>query len=75
MVSHYGRYCAYPIFERFPQDLRPQLTDAAKRDLEEFRERFVRFIDDYSEFLTNLDQSLSAPVVKGYYFPRPKPLL
>ena len=75
MVSYYCRYCACPIFDRFPQDLRPQLTDAAKRDLEEFRERFVRFLDDYGEFLKNLDQSLSAPVVTVCYFPRPKPLL
>ena len=74
MVSWFCRYCAEPVFSTFPQELRSLLTDRARSSLEAFRERFVNFIDDYSEFLKDFDESLSKRVIQGYYFQRPKPL-
>ncbi len=74
LVSDYIRYCIDPVFERFPQDMRPLLTERAKRELNSFRERFVRFLDDYSEYLKKLEASLRKPRIQGYYLPRPKPL-
>ncbi len=74
MVRYFCRYCAEPIFGRFPQELRNLLTERSRSSLEAFRERFVDFIDDYSEFLKTFDESFSMPVVVGGYFPRPKPL-
>ena len=74
LVGLYGRYCLDPIFERLPQELRPLVTDRTKSSLESFRERFVRFLDDYDEYLTRLDESFTRPRVEPHYFPRPKPL-
>jgi len=74
LVRSYGRYCVEPIFERLPQELRPLLTDRAKSSLESFRERFVRFLDDYDEYVTRLDESFSRPRIEPHCFPRPKPL-
>lgn len=74
LVRLYSRYCVEPIFERLPQDLRPLLTDRAKSNVESFRERFVRFLDDYDEYVTRLDESFSRPRIEPHYFPRPKPL-
>ena len=74
LVRSYGRYCVEPIFERLPQELRPLLTDRAKSSLESFRERFVRFLDDYDQYVTRLDESFSRPRIEPHYFPRPKPL-
>ncbi len=74
LVSDYIRYCIDPVFERFPPDMRPLLTERAKRELNSFRERFVRFLDDYSEYLKKLEASLREPRIQGYYLPRPKPL-
>lgn len=74
LVAWYSRNCVEPIFERLPEELRPLLTDTAKRSLESFRERFVRFHDDYDEYVTRLNESLSKPRIGPCYFPRPKPL-
>ena len=74
LVISYCTSCTQPIFDRFPEDLRPLLTPQVRASLESFRERFVGFLDDYSEYLKNLDDSFSTPRIRSYYFPRPKPL-
>lgn len=81
LVSLYAQHCVMPIFERFPQELRHLLTARAKSSLESFRERFVRFLDNYEDFRKNFFESLSThelPVstheLPGCWFPRPKPL-
>lgn len=74
LTRSYTRYCVLPMFDEFPQDLRPSLTERAKSNLESFRERYVRFLDDYSEYLDSLAQSFSKPRIEPHYFPRPKPL-
>lgn len=73
LVSSYAQYCTIPIFERFPQELRPLLTERAKSSLNSFQQQFAGFLDIYTEFLKNLDDSLTIPRVRSYYFPRPKP--
>lgn len=74
LVRSYGQYCVEPIFERLPHELRPLLTDRPKSSLESFRERYVRFLDDFDEYVTRLDESFSRPRIEPHYFPRPKPL-
>lgn len=74
IIGDYTHYCVLPIFERFPQELRPLLTDTAKSSLEAFRQRFDRFLHDYSEYLKSLDESFTTPRIQSYYFARPKPL-
>ena len=72
LVNNYIRYCVQPVFEHAPEEIRPLLTADARRELESFRERFVRFLDDYSEYLKRLDSSLTSSKVRPYHFPRPK---
>jgi hypothetical protein len=50
------------------------LTDRAKSSLESFRERFVRFLDDFDQYLTRLEESFKRPHIEPHCFPRPKPL-
>ena len=74
LIRSYSDYCVQPIFERFPQDLRPLLTDRAKSSLESFRERFLAFLNEYDKYLEGLDESFSKPCIGPHYLPRPKPL-
>jgi hypothetical protein len=74
LVGSYTVYCVLPVFERFPQELRPLLTEGARSSLEAFRQRFDRFLHDYSEYLKSVDESFSTPRIQSYYFSRPKPL-
>jgi len=74
LVSSYINYCMVPVFERLPQELRGQLTDRAKSNLEACRERFVVFLNDYSRYLKQFDQPFAARYRLWREFPTPKPL-
>lgn len=80
-----GLYCNYivcPLYERVPTQLLPQMLNVynmykLQDDLIQFRERFDRFIENYTDFLKSLDRRLPRPLEPqpfGYYFARPKPL-
>jgi hypothetical protein len=78
-VGHYCRYLACPLYDRMPSKLSPEMLNVyirqgVEKDLIQFRERFVRFLDDYEDFLKETDRRLPFPLNAGYYFERPKPL-
>jgi len=75
LVISYNNYCMNAIFELLPQELRSQLTDKAKSNLEACRERFVAFLDDYSKYLKHFDERFATRYGLSRQFPRPKPLL
>ncbi len=74
LISDFSSDCVRRIFGQFPDDLRPSLNDRAKGSLEAFRERFVRFLDAYRDYLKGLEESLRKPRIQARYFERPKPL-
>lgn len=74
LVNSYNRYCVGPVFDRFPEGLRELLTDEVKSALESFRERFLRFLEDYDEYAKELEDSLRTVRLQTYYVGRPKPL-
>jgi hypothetical protein len=74
LVMWFCSYCSKPVFSRFAPDLRNLLTDEARSSVEEFRQRFVKFVDDYSGFLKGLEKSLSRHAIQRPDFCRPKPL-
>ena len=74
LVSSYNRHCVGPVFDGFPEKMRELLTDEAKSVLESFRERFVRFLEDFDEYTNDLQGSLRTVFVQSYYINRPRPL-
>lgn len=78
-VANFCRYLACPLYDRLPSKLSPEMLSVyirqgVEKDLIQFRERFVRFLDDYEDFLKDTDRRLPCPLNPGYYFERPKPL-
>jgi hypothetical protein len=57
LVSQYGNFCIAPIFERFPEQLRPTLTEQSKVKLNTFRERYGHFVNEYMAFAKQLSES------------------
>jgi hypothetical protein len=79
LVGNYCRYLACPLYECVPSKLSPEMLkvyiyQGVERDLIQFRERFVRFIADYEDFLKDTDRKLPRPLNLGYYFEAPKPV-
>lgn len=78
-VAIFCRYLACPLYDRMPSKLSPEMLTVCMRqgvekDLIQFRERFVRFLDDYEDFLKDTNRKLPQPINLGYYFERSKPL-
>jgi hypothetical protein len=73
-ISLYNNYCMRPVFELLPQELRSQLSDSSKSNLEACRERFVAFLNDYSKYLKRFDEAFAARYLLTRGFPGPKPL-
>lgn len=61
-------------FERLPRVTDEPVPEDAKRELKDFRERIVRFIEDYEEFAASFASSLESRNLEEPNFPRPKPL-
>lgn len=57
LVAQYGNFCIAPIFERFPEQLRPSLTEQSKAKLNTFRERYGQFLTEYMAFAKQLSES------------------
>ncbi|MBZ5544300.1 MAG: hypothetical protein LAO07_11570 [Acidobacteriia bacterium] len=74
LVSLYNNYCMNQVFEQLPQELRTQLSDRSKSNLEACRERFVAFLNDYSKYLKHFDEPFAARYLQTRDFPRPRPL-
>jgi hypothetical protein len=74
LVSSYINYCMRPVFELLPQEVRSQLSDRAKSNLEACRERFVAFLTDYSKYLKHFDEPFASRYIGMRDFLRPKPL-
>jgi hypothetical protein len=74
LVGVYNNYCVASIFERFPRDLQEALTPKVKSSLNGFQQRFVRFLQDCQEFLTELAESRPAFNGLPRSFSLPKPL-
>lgn len=74
LVALYDIHCVMRLFEQFPQELQTLLTSRSKSSLESFRERFVAFLDDYSDFHKGLEESFARQGLQPRYSPRPKPL-
>lgn len=74
LISSYTTECVLLMFDRLPQDLRSALRPELKSSLNSFQQRFVRFLDDYEEFLRELGESLVTAPHGPHYFARPKPL-
>jgi hypothetical protein len=74
LVNYYDQDCVLAIFDRYPVADRPAISAAAGSNLEAFRQRFDRFLYDYSNYLKGLDASFSTPRIRAYYFVQPKPL-
>lgn len=73
-VNAYSYHCVMIVFERLPQDVRRQISENARSSLEDFRQRFVHFLDEYAKYLRNLDESFGERRNIVFSFPRPKPL-
>lgn len=54
--------------------LKVYVYQGVEKDLIQFRERFVRFIADYEDFLKDADRRLPQPLNLGYCFEPPKPV-
>lgn len=74
LIASYNDYCMNAVFELLPQEIRSQLTDRAKRNLEACRERFNEFLNDRSRYVKHFDESFAARYGLRREFHRPKPL-
>lgn len=75
LVALYNNHCMDAVFRVPPQDFRSQLTDGSKSSLNESRERFNAFLEQYESFLSSLDRGFAERHVVGLRsFPRVKPL-
>jgi hypothetical protein len=72
LVTSYTQYCVEPVFNSMPTELRNSLTPDIRGNLELFRERFARFLDDYESYLKEFADSGLRGIQP--YLPRPKPL-
>jgi hypothetical protein len=78
-VGNYCRYLVCPLYDRVPSKLSPEMLNVyirqgVEKDLIQFRERFVRFLDGYEDFLKDTDRRLPCPLNPGYFFDRPRPV-
>lgn len=72
VFNEFEREHVTPVFQNLPQDLRQALDESARRDLNAFRERFVRFCDDYQEYVTRFLTSLESVQPRVPHVERPK---
>jgi len=76
-LVHYYLDChVRPVFDEPSEELERLLLAATetRKELVAFRERFVRFLDDYEEYLQRLSTSLVTTPLPHHYFARPKPV-
>jgi hypothetical protein len=74
VINAFNRYCVQPVYE---QELLTKVP-ANERDLraiEAFRERWVNFIDAWSNLIEDLNAEFSEPLIMQRYFFRPQPLI
>jgi hypothetical protein len=57
LVSQYSNFCIVPIFEQFPERLRPSLVEQSKVKINTFRERYGQFLTEYMAFAKQLSES------------------
>lgn len=74
LIGLYDRFCMYVVFERFPQEIRELLDERTKSKLNEVRERFNAFLNDYQGFLQSFDEEFTERHLSLRPFPRTKPL-
>jgi len=74
LVMWFCSNCVKQVFCASVPEFRSALTDTARSSLEDIRQQFVKFIEDYSEFQKNLNKSLSKPASLCPDFYRPKPI-
>lgn len=74
LVTRYLRETVAPVFDGMPDDVRSSLPARARQELEAFREKLIRFIEDYDEFKARLRDSLETSSFTDAYLSRPKPL-
>jgi hypothetical protein len=78
LVSSFCRYILNPLYEQVPTkltgELRGRYSPQIQGELIQFRERFVSFLNSYTEFLRELEEHLPRPLGLGCYIHGPKPL-
>lgn len=79
IVGWYSTYVVCPVYRRVPEKLSRQLlgtylSQQLETDLIQYRERFDRFLESYSDFLRELDRKLTPPLNVGYHFDKPQPI-
>lgn len=74
LVNAYLYYCVRPVYDDLPPELRSLTGGDAGKALRAVRERILRFLDDYEEFLKRLETSLLTVKIPNYSFKRPNPI-
>lgn len=72
LFNQFLQETAMPIFDQLPQTVQADLSDRAKQDLNEYRERLLRLRDTYDDFATDFAESLETYNLGAPYLPRPK---
>jgi hypothetical protein len=80
LIRNFGSFLVCPLYQQIPMKLSPEMlkvynTQGVDDDLIQFRERYVKFIGDYQDFLKGLDRKLQQGLNLGYYFECPKPVM
>lgn len=77
LIRNFGSFLVCPLYQQVPTKLSLEMlkvynTQGVDDDLIQFRERYVKFIGDYQDFLKGLDRKLQQGLNLGYYFECPK---
>lgn len=73
-IATYNNFAMRAVFEQFPQELRAELDDKAKSELNACREHFNSFLRDYETFMRGLGDDFRQRHRLVYSLPRVKPL-
>jgi len=72
LVEGFNDLCVLATFERLPEEYKRHCSPARRRDLELFRERWVRFLDDYDEYRYEVEPLLPQGARRRRLLLRPK---
>jgi hypothetical protein len=74
LLSAYADQCLSPIFQNLTPDAKATLSPELRSGLESFRERYVKFRDDYEEYTKEIVRSVKGIMLQPLYLFRPKPI-